>query len=246
MAMDFFELKNISEKFMEILNPISVEKILKVGEILGMKRGDRVIDFGCGYAEPLILWAEKFGISAIGIDIREHAVQRATKKIFQKGLADRIQIALGNAAAYQFEPHSFDFATCIGSTFIWAGFTNSIDAMKRTVKPNGKLAIGDCYWNHDEFPSECNRFFQDANHEHELLYEIWNRDCELISLIRANIDDWDNYEISNWLGMIDWIENNPEHPDRDDVIRHLHDSQDEYLRYGRKYLGWGIFLLRIR
>ena len=227
--MLFRSLKNISEKNMEIINPISEEKILKVGELLGMKSGDRVIDFGCGYAEPLVLWAEKYGINGVGIDIREYAIQRATKKVFQKGLASRIQIVLGNASMHEYEPHSFDFATCIGATFIWGGFGHAIDAMKLAIKPHGKLAIGECYWNHDEFPSECLRFFSDACHEHELLYEIWNKDLELVSIIRSSVDDWDNYETSNWRGLLEWIDANPEHPDHDEVVRHLHDSQDEYL-----------------
>lgn len=246
MAIDFFELKNIAEQFIEIVNPVSAEKIIRVGEVVGMKEGDKIIDFGCGYAEPLILWAEKFGINAVGIEIREHAVQRATRKIFQKGLADRIQIALGNALAYQFEQHSFDIACCLGSTFIWGGFTNTMDTIKNAVKPGGKLIIGDVFWSHDEFPEECHRFFQDAIHEHEMLYEIWNKHCELISVIRSNIDERDIYESANWRGLMDWIEKNPEHPDRDEVVRFLHDSQDEYLRYGRKYLGWGIFILLVR
>ena len=46
--MKFLDLKDISERYMDLLNPTSPEKILKAGQIAGMKPGDRLIDFGCG------------------------------------------------------------------------------------------------------------------------------------------------------------------------------------------------------
>ena len=79
--MNFLELKNISEQYMDLLNPTTPEKIIKAGQIAGLKPGDRVIDFGTGFAEPLILWAERFGISGVGIDLRPYACERAVKMI---------------------------------------------------------------------------------------------------------------------------------------------------------------------
>ena len=47
--MKFFDLVNISERYMEIINPSTPEKILTVGKILGIGQDSRIIDFGCGY-----------------------------------------------------------------------------------------------------------------------------------------------------------------------------------------------------
>ncbi|UCD08762.1 MAG: methyltransferase domain-containing protein, partial [Dehalococcoidales bacterium] len=69
--MEFFELMDISHKYLEILNPSSHEKILAVGDVLNLNANSRVIDFGCGKGELLTLWAEKFGISGTGVDISE-------------------------------------------------------------------------------------------------------------------------------------------------------------------------------
>ncbi len=32
-------------------------------------------------------------------------------------------------------------------------------------------------------------------------------------------------------------------PDLADVVLHLHESQDEYIHYGREYFGWALYLL---
>lgn len=75
--MDFFDLMSISHRYMEILNPSTSEKIIQLGKLLKLKKGSRVIDFGCGTAESLTLWAEEFGITGIGIDISRDFCDRA-------------------------------------------------------------------------------------------------------------------------------------------------------------------------
>jgi len=85
--MDFFDLMSISHRYMEILNPSTSEKIIKLGKLLKLKEGNRIIDFGCGCAEPLIIWAEEFGITGIGIDISEDFCDRARKKLAMRGLS---------------------------------------------------------------------------------------------------------------------------------------------------------------
>ena len=113
--MNFFDLVNISERYMELVNPSTAEKMLTLGKFLRLHEGSRVIDFGCGYAEALVLWAERFGILGIGVDIREHACERARKKVSDRGLSDRIEIVCGRGSEYLFEEGAFDAATCIGA-----------------------------------------------------------------------------------------------------------------------------------
>ena len=96
--MHLFDFYDISERFIELINPTSPDKIIALGKYLELADHCRIIDFGCGYAEPLVLWAENFGISAIGIDIREKACERARNKIARKGLSGRIRIVCGKGA----------------------------------------------------------------------------------------------------------------------------------------------------
>jgi SAM-dependent methyltransferase len=239
----FLDLKDISEQYMELANPTSPEKLIKVGQIAGMKARDRVIDFGCGYAEPLILWAERFGISGVGLDIRPYACTRAEKKIAKKGLAGRLEVVCGDAAEYKFTPHSFAIATCIGATFIWGTFGEAIHAMKEAVVPGGKLIIGEAHWLTDDVPVEFRSEQTDIRSEVELLEMARAEGHEFEYVLHSNHDEWDRYEADNWYGLLRWIEANPEHPESQQVIDHLHESQEEYVRYGRMYFGWAIYVL---
>jgi len=240
--MEFLELKDISERYMELINPTSTEKILKVGKVLNLKEEKRIIDFGCGFGETLVLWAENFGISGVGIDIREYACERARKKIKERGLSEQIEIICGDASKYPFEKNSFDVASCIGATFIWGGYRDTIRAMKEAINREGKLVIGEAYWKKSQVPPEY-AISEKFHTEFELLQIAKEEGFDFEYVIRASDDDWDRYEADNWYGLIRWIEENPEHPELEEVIKHLHKSQDEYTKYEREYLGWAIYIL---
>ena len=241
--MNFLDLKDIAERDLEIVNPISAEKILTIGRKAGLAPGKRLIDFGCGFAEPLVLWAEDFGISGVGIDIREKAIERARAKIAQRGLAERLEVVQGKGAEYPYEPGGFDYAACVGATFIWGGYKPTLEALKQAIRPGGKLIVGEVYWLKDSVPSELAQSQTDFHSESWLLKATWEAGLEVEYVVRASHDDWDAYEAGNWFGMLRWIDENPAHPERQEVIDFLHDSQVEYFRYGREYFGWALYLL---
>jgi SAM-dependent methyltransferase len=240
--MKFLELKDISERYLELVNPTSPEKVLTVGRVLGLRPGSRVIDFGSGYGELLALWAQHFGISGLGIDVRAKACERAKAKMRERGLADRIEIVCGNAAEYAFEPHAFDVAACLGASFIWDGYRPALRKLKEAIRPDGRIVIGEPYWRTSAVPPEYSRN-ETVHTEHELLGIAREEGFNFEYVLRASHDDWDHYEAENWRGLVTWIDENPGHPERPQVIEHLHHSQDEYTRYAREYFGWAIYAL---
>lgn len=241
--MDFFDLVTISERTMELVNPSTPAKVLKLGRALRLQEGSRVIDFGCGYAEALVLWAKAYGISGIGIDIRQAACDRAREKVMARGLADRIEIVCGKGDEYRFEPAAFDAATCIGATFIWGGFQPSIRAMKRAIRKGGRLGVGEPYWRHANVPQEVRELDPEILFEADVLRAAREEGFDLEIIVRANLDDWDRYESDNWHGLIHWLEENPNHPEREQVYNFLRRQQDEYFAYGREHLGWAMMAL---
>jgi SAM-dependent methyltransferase len=240
--VNYLELRDLSERYQEIANPVSPAKILRVGEMLGLEEGGRVIDLACGYGETLALWGERFGISGVGVEIRPQAVERARRKMRERGLESRVEIVQGDAAAYSFAPKTFDVAACIGATFIWKGFRGCLQALQLALKPGGRLAVGEGYFRMslvDPSYAASERFPR----EHELLADIQAEGLDLFSLVRASRDDCDEYETRNWLGLVDWLRENPQHPNRMEVQAALRQWQEEYLRYGREFLGWAIYVL---
>jgi len=243
--MDSFELYNISEDYMELINPLTEEKIITLGKFLDLKKGSRIIDFGSGFAEMLVLWAETFGITGIGIDIRKHACERAERKIKERGLSESIEIVCGKGDEYSFEKGAFDYASCIGASFIWGGFGATIRGMRDAIHPNGKLVIGEPYWLKKPVPEEYIKNIKDVeiHSEYELIQIARGEGFDFEYMVRSSLDDWDGYEASNWYSLARWLENNPNHPEKKEVIDWLHEMQDEYLKYGREYCGFAVYIL---
>ena len=69
---------------------------------------------------------------------------------------------------------------------------------------------------------------------------------ELVEMVLADQNGWDRYVAMQWIAVSDWLRTNPDAPDADE-IQELHERyRRQYLTYGRRYLGWGVFLLRQR
>lgn len=240
--MDFYD---IAERYLELINPTSPEKVIEAGKYLGLGKGTRVIDFGCGYGEPLVLWAKNFGIAGVGIDVREQAVARARQKMTKRGLDNRIEIVCARGAEYQFEKQSFDIAVCMGASFIWDGFQPTLQVLKTAIKPSGRILIGEPYWITDAVPSQY-AIREKLHTELELLDICHNEGFDIAYVIRSNDDDWAHYEAGNWQGLIAWLEENPNHPEKQEVINWFRKVQDDYFRFGRQYLGFALYILNPR
>ncbi|MBN2238579.1 MAG: methyltransferase domain-containing protein [Dehalococcoidales bacterium] len=243
--MDFFELMDVAHKYLEVLNPSSEEKLMAVGEILDLLPGNRVIDFGSGKGEMLCLLADKYGISGTGIDLSEGFCAKAVQKIADRGFSQQIEIINTNGNSYKPAQADYDVAMCIGATFIWDGYRSAIQAMRDCVRADGKLVIGEVHWLKKDIPKE----FLDASglkdtlYEHEILQVTMEEGYEIEYLVRSSLDDWDRYNAGNWHGLVRWLDENPGHPDRQQVLDFLHKGQQDYLKYEREYVGWAIYVL---
>ncbi len=51
-------------------------------------------------------------------------------------------------------------------------------------------------------------------------------------------------EANTWRGLLDWLAENPDHSDQDEVHKHLRESQDECIGYMREYVGRVIYVLQ--
>lgn len=65
-----------------------VEAMLKLG---GVKKGDTVIDLGCGDGRIVVLAAEKFGARGIGYDLNPERIKEANENAARAGVKDRVK-----------------------------------------------------------------------------------------------------------------------------------------------------------
>jgi hypothetical protein len=139
-------------------------------------------------------------------------------------------------------------ATCIGGSIIWNGYQSTIRAIKEAIKPGGRIVIGEPHWSKGTVPPEYVQkiaaIWKTTYTEFELLQITQQEGFDVEYMIRASQDERDRNEADNWHGLVRWLDENPHHPERQEVIDQLHRWQEEYFRYSREYLGWSIYVLR--
>ena len=72
------------------------QAIIDALTLAGLKKGERIMDLGCGNAISLIVAARKFGASGIGVDISPYCVIASRLNVYRAGQKQNIKIVLGD------------------------------------------------------------------------------------------------------------------------------------------------------
>ncbi|HEX3387746.1 MAG TPA: class I SAM-dependent methyltransferase [Streptosporangiaceae bacterium] len=245
--MDVLRQHEIAEAGHRILNPFTDEKLALVGKLCRWRRGQRLLDLASGKGEMLCTWARRHGIQGVGVDLSDVFVPAARARAAELGVADRVAFVRGEASAFEVEPGSFDAVACIGATWIGGGLAGTADLMRPALAPGGLLLIGEPFW-WEEPPGEAHAALALGAEEFTSLPGTLDRfeaaGLELLEMVLADEDSWDRYVASQWWTVTRWLDDHPDHPDAPEMRGYLDRSRRSHLTYRRRYLGWGVFVLR--
>ena len=245
--VDVHRYHEISEADHPILNPLSAEQLLLVGDICGLQRRQRHLDLASGKGEMLCQYARRFGTTGVGVDIFDVCITAANARASELGVEGSVEFVQDNASTYPASPDSFDVVSCIGATWIGGGLPGTLDLMRGPAWNDGWLLVGDVFWN-EEPPSEVREALGNGDEFADLagtLARVEDAQLDLVEMVLATQETWDRYAASQWLNVSKWLHHNPDDPEANDVRRTRDDSRRKYLQYERQYLGWGVFILRL-
>jgi hypothetical protein len=110
------------------------------------------------------------------------------------------------------------------------------------VKPGGYVAIGEPFWRRLPLPDdyEDRALLLTTLEGTVTIFET--EGLPVVYVIASSEDDWDRYETLHWQAVERWLAENPVDPDAADVRTRSAGYKRTYLRYGRDFLGWAIFV----
>jgi cyclopropane fatty-acyl-phospholipid synthase-like methyltransferase len=234
----------VAEAAHKLQNPTSKEKLLLLGQRLGLGPESRVLDIASRRGGPALLLAENFGCRIRGVEISPDFHAAAIERAEAAGLSELLTFELGDGASVTFEPEEYDAALCLGASFVFGSLADTVDALAPAVRPGGHVAVGEPYWRTPILPDDY------AERD-----ELWTTlegtvtifetsRLPVVSVIASSQDDWDRYETLHWRAVEEWLEENPDDPDAPE-FRQLHERyRDDYLGWQRELLGWAIFAAR--
>jgi SAM-dependent methyltransferase len=244
--VDIFRYTDVAEAGVAILNPLTEEKLLLLGELADLRPGSRHLDLGCGKGEMLCQYALRHGVVGVGVDIHPPFVEIANARAGELGVRRRVDFRVGDASKHEVSGE-FDVVSCIGATWIGGGFTGAIELMKASLAHDGCLLVGEVFLEGTP-PSDADdrydgslRGIRDLG---GLLTDVGACEMELVEMVIATRDDWDQYSSRQWDRASDWLRRNPTDPDAPGIRDWLDKSRQTYLADERNWLGWGVFVLR--
>ena len=248
--MDIPRIFTVSESAHRIHNPFTAEKLAALGASLRMEPGTRVLDLGSGSGEMLCTWARDHGICGTGIDMSPLFTAQAQLRARELGVADRVTFVHGDAAGYVADA-KVGVAACVGATWVGGGVGGTIELLAKSLQDGGLILIGEPYWLRlpptEEVAQGCRaQAISDFLLLPDLIASFDALNYDVVEMMLASQDSWDRYEAAKWLTMRRWLDANPDDEFAPEVRAELTTSPERYTRYGRDYLGWGVFALMAR
>lgn len=130
---------------------------------MNLKKGDIVLDLGCGFGSTSIFLAKIFDITVIAVDFW-FPPTKLMERINQEGYSNRIfPLNLDITQTMPFADQYFDAIFSMNSLFLYGDNINFLRKLLNTLKTGGTFCIGsECfnqepnYQSNDEIPNEFN------------------------------------------------------------------------------------------
>jgi ubiquinone/menaquinone biosynthesis C-methylase UbiE len=116
----------------------------KLAELCKITKNTRVLEVGCGTGANACFLAKTYGCSVVGVDIAEHMVEYAQRRVEELGLTNLVSFKLGNAYRLEFTDEEFDVVlTVFVSQFLDP--TRAFPEFFRVLKAGGYLGVNEMY-----------------------------------------------------------------------------------------------------
>ncbi len=138
---------------------------------MNIKKGDIVLDLGCGLGTTSIFLAKKFDITVVAVDFWNSPHSLAIKAS-KEGLANKIiPIQLDITQVMPFAESYFDHIFCLNSLFMFGDNLEFLRKLLKTLKIGGSFCLGSECFNEEPNYKNLSDVLEVYNFEYE--WSIW-------------------------------------------------------------------------
>lgn len=115
----------------------------KIVDTLGLRRGQHLLDAGCGVGAPAVQIAGEYGVRVTGVTISPVGASMATARANESDVADQVRFEVGDYHALAFPENHFDAAIAVESLLHAVDLEKVLLELHRVLRPGGAVAIAE-------------------------------------------------------------------------------------------------------
>ena len=127
----------------DTFHPGGLALTARLGELLELKPGQRVLDVAAGKGESAIFLAKTFGCEVVGVDFGADNVSEATSRAQSAGVSNLVRFERDDAEQLDVPAHTFDAVIC---ECAFCTFPNKVAAaaeFARVLRAGGRVGLSD-------------------------------------------------------------------------------------------------------
>lgn len=221
-----------------ILNPILPESVLRLGKLLDLRPGQRVLDLACGKGGVSLPFVYTYKVKLIGVDMMPDYIREAWSRAEYSGVYEHCEFINGDAAEFAAaNKDQWNAVLILGAlSCIWPDPDEGLAAARRLVCPGGHLVIGSAYrLSEGEYTPE--EPFESREATENRLKKIG----EIVDVIDDGLPGWDAYWTPQKKSIDRFREKNP---DNQILIAFL-DGWVRQHEWERANIGFGVWVIRV-
>jgi SAM-dependent methyltransferase len=246
--MEIWKYYDITHRDHLFCNPLNVDKIDEIINLLQLSPNAHVLDLATGKGEFLVRLIERYTVTAVAVDISPHCIRDLEQKQAQRIPDADVELLEMDGANYQPGPgEHFDLVACLGASWIFNGYQGTLAALQKMVKPGGLLLVGEPFWKQDPDPAYLDTAGIQPDTYGRHVDNVTTGETLGLTLLYSIVssdDDWDRYEGLQWQAAIRYGQENPDDPDVPYLLQRIAEEKLAYLCWGRESLGWAVYLYK--
>jgi ubiquinone/menaquinone biosynthesis C-methylase UbiE len=127
----------------ESFHPGGTRLTERLGRILSLGAGTRVLDVAAGTGASAFALATRFGCEVVGIDYSERNIEQARLDANSRGLADRVRFQRADAERLPFPDCSLDAIICECSLCTFPNKQIAVREFARVLRAGGQVGLSD-------------------------------------------------------------------------------------------------------